>query len=375
MWLLLSIVAVSLPGSAGIEDHAFLVPSSSAFQADRQRSHSFLNLTNGSSTLADVYGRSIQEGVESLLTVIQTNQSFHLDSLVLSMSNAWDAYIRGSSRLAMVSRNVTLPVSFSEYEAILSNIREQGVAGISEEHSSAASLQRSAHLFREYYNIIYVDKIFDTETFDRLKMEASRLWKSNDIEPNCNLNGRDRLGGYIHFSAGSRAEEQKNSFYSTIYGNEALRIWISAVTGTTVFPADFPIELREYGESSRGMQCHSDVQMYADLDSNFEIVVTLSNHGDCSLIWYDRTNTKHTVRPLANSISIVQPNSAVHCVSGAGGGSREMLKFIMVGQYSKHSNFWEYIGNTCDDHNPNVVSMNRRKRSPDPPRVEGNSEL
>lgn len=158
----------------------------------------------------------------------------------------------------------------------------------------------------------------------------------------------------------------KNSIYSLIYDNEPLRLWISAVTGRMVFPADFPIELREYGSTSRGMPCHSDIQMYSQAVADFEIVVTIQNRGDFEVIWYAPDGTKKSVRPKANSITIVKPGGAVHCVGPSGGGNREILKFIMVGSHEKGEEFAEYVQNSCYHNNPNVLAVSSKRRSHEP---------
>ena len=175
------------------------------------------------------------------------------------------------------------------------------------------------------------------------------------------------MGGYVHYTTGLDILEQRSSLYSLIYGNEALRLWISAVTGVNVFPADFPIELREYGENSRGMPCHADVQMYTDVTKDFEVVVTLSNYGKCEVYWYDRDNVRKSVWPAPNSITIVQPEAAIHCVGDTQGGYREILKFIMVGNHMKHRNFFHYVENKCSEANPNKRRMDaKRVAHPEP---------
>ena len=184
---------------------------------------------------------------------------------------------------------------------------------------------------------------------------------STDIEPNCNLDGKDRMGGYVHFSTSSTASSQRESLYSLIFGNEPLRLVVSSIVGTEVHPSDFPIELREYGEHSRGMGCHADIQMYKDLKSNFELVFTVSNKGECEVFWYDRNNLKHSIWPEPNSLTIVHPNAAVHCVSATKGGPREMLKFIMVGTYEKSHSFYHYVENQCGSNNPNVRAVLKRR--------------
>lgn len=171
------------------------------------------------------------------------------------------------------------------------------------------------------------------------------------------------MGGYVHFSSSTTASAQRDSLYSLLFGNEQLRLLVSSVVGTSVHPSDFPIELREYGPYSRGMSCHADIQMYKELKSNFELVVTVSNKGECEVYWFDRNNVKHSVWPEPNSLTIVHPNAAVHCVSPTKGGPREMLKFIMVGSYEKSNSFYNYVDNRCGSNNPNVQAIEKRRAS------------
>jgi hypothetical protein len=191
--------------------------------------------------------------------------------------------------------------------------------------------------------------------------ETNRLWASHDIEANCNLNGRDRMGGYVHFSPSGPAESQRESLYSLIFGNEELRLLVSSIVGAAVHPSDFPIELRQYGAESRGMGCHADIQMYKELKTNFELVLTVSNLGKCEVYWYDRANVRHSVWPEPNSLTIVHPASVVHCVGPTQGGVREMLKFIMVGSYGKSKSFYDYVDNQCDSSNSNVKALQKRR--------------
>ena len=213
---------------------------------------------------------------------------------------------------------------------------------------------------REYLendHLIYVDNFFTKEAFDAIIAETRRLWASGakEIEPNCNLDGRDRIGGFVQVTF------EPSNLYSLIYANEELFDFVSEISsgGTrSFFPADFPIELREYGPKSRGMQCHSDLQMYADPEGDLEIVITLTHEeaSQSQVRWFDKLEEEHNVRTEANSITIVKPNAAVHCVTGTKGGSREILKFILVSGYVKPGEFYQYASNACDT----TLGENRR---------------
>ena len=336
-------------------------PTSLHWSEERLLSNPMLDVAFDETTLAGAYGKSFQDQMKSILSMTVRKSRFHMDALTFAinatMNGVWRVQDNVDRQLVKDPRILS-----SYYGRILDAIVREQSPGINREHQSEKALASRADEFRRNFDIIYVDNIFDDWTYKNLQAEAARLWASKDIEPNCNLNGVDRLGGYVHHSQDIPIERQMTSLYSLIYGNEPLRLWMSAVTGTPVFPADFPIELREYGNSSKGMGCHADVQMYGDVMKIFETVVTLSNHGKCEVYWYDRDNVKHSVWPAPNSITIVRPNAAVHCVTDTQGGFREMLKFIMVGDYAKHENFFRYVDNRCSKENRNVRLLAKRRK-------------
>lgn len=122
------------------------------------------------------------------------------------------------------------------------------VPGVNEAHLKDLEGQRKA--FYENEDLIVVENFFDEETFRRIEKEADRVWRVNGQEPNCNMDGKDRAGGYILDDA-DRGDDEENSFYNLIYNNEALKFWVASVFGKRMFAADFPVELREYGTESK----------------------------------------------------------------------------------------------------------------------------
>lgn len=352
----ISFNAVSTEGRSGI-------PSSSIFPMELVFSHPVLNFSAVSpvKTVANLYAHTVKEQMESLGLCIKQNTVFHLDGLAHSVSASAANLTDFIERIGpTVSTGGEL--TYDEYEFLMNKVSLPGYPSIDSRQMDAEILMKGSRQFTTGYNIIYVDNIFDTFTFEALQREVTQVWKSSDLEPNCNLDGENRMGGYVHLNAKVPIEQQHQSLYNLIFANEPLRLWISAITGHNVYASDFPIELREYGNNSAGMACHSDVQMYADVSKNFEVVVTISNHGESDLHWFDRDNKKHSIRPKANSITIVQPNAAVHCVSGANGGFREILKFIYVGSYEKHRNFFRYVNNKCSSTNPNVKAVRKKRK-------------
>jgi len=218
-------------------------------------------------------------------------------------------------------------------------------------------LDEQAKQYKANNHVIYKENFFDEATWSAIIRETQRLWKSKDIDANCNLDGKNRLGGYVldHTTRNS-------SLYRLIYGNEHFRRWVSAINGEgEAWPSDFPIELREYGTESQGMMCHPDLQMYAVAKKDMEFAVTVENDSKCQVTYWDAKKKKHTVNTKGNSVMMVRANAAEHCVSPTEGGSRTILKFIYVGDYRKSDTFWHYTGNECGRDNPNRVALESRR--------------
>lgn len=220
-------------------------------------------------------------------------------------------------------------------------------------------LDEQAQTYKANKHVIYKPNFFDAATWQAIVNETKRLWKSHDLEGNCNLDGTNRLGGYVldHLSKDS-------SLYELIYGNEPFRRWVSAVNNEgTMWPSDFPIEVREYGTESRGMGCHSDLQMFAVPRKDLEFAVTVDNESKCMVTFTDASGKEHTLRTEPNSVMMVRVNAARHCVGPTKGGHRTILKFIYVGDYRKSRDFEAYKGNECGPDNMNNVALKARRES------------
>eukprot|EP00913_Durusdinium_trenchii_P034021 g31846.t3 len=222
-------------------------------------------------------------------------------------------------------------------------------------------LKEQAKVFKANDHIIYAEDFFDTATFAAIKAETQRLWRSEDIEANCNLDGTNRLGGYI-----TDLLPHNSSLYHLIYGNDPFRHWVSAVNDEgPMWPSDFPIELREYGSQSKGMGCHPDLQMYKVPRKDLEFAFTVDNDSRCNVSFWDAAGKLHLVQTKPNSLMMVglelSVNAATHCVSSTEGGTRSILKFIYVGDYRKSDEFWHYTSNECDDSNPNRQMLSDRR--------------
>eukprot|EP00929_Paragymnodinium_shiwhaense_P073564 TRINITY_DN37536_c0_g1_i2.p1 TRINITY_DN37536_c0_g1~~TRINITY_DN37536_c0_g1_i2.p1 ORF type:complete len:630 (+),score=163.70 TRINITY_DN37536_c0_g1_i2:147-2036(+) len=231
------------------------------------------------------------------------------------------------------------------------------VPGINPEKLENLAEQKAT--FQKNGHLIYTQNMFDEKTFAAIVEETKRLWKSADLEPNCNLDGKDRMGGYV-----LDHRDSETSLYNLIYGNEAFRRWVSAINGEgEMWPSDFPVELREYGTESKGMGCHKDLKMYTSTKKDLEFAFTVDNLSKCNATFYDPQNTLQSVHTTPNSMFMLRPDGATHCVTPTEGGSRTLLKWIFVGDYRKSSQFKFYIDNACTDTNPNVQMVKARRES------------
>jgi len=269
-------------------------------------------------------------------------------------SDSWSV----SSPLEAALHNSRLVLQKAEVSPSTGAYKEADVSftpGVSE--AVLKGLADQAKTFKANDHIIYAEDFFDPETFAAIKEETDRLWRSEDIEANCNLDGANRLGGYVldHFPRNS-------SLYRLIYGNDPFRQWVSAVNAEgPMWPSDFPIEVREYGRQSRGMGCHPDLQMYKVPRKDLEFAFTVDNDSRCNVSFWDAAGKLHLVQTKPNSIMMVGVNAATHCVSSTDGGTRTILKFIYVGDYRKSNEFWSYTTNECGEDNPNRQMLSDRR--------------
>ena len=165
-----------------------------------------------------------------------------------------------------------------------------------------ATLAQDKQDFYDNHWFIYKDDFFSEETHGLILQEMRHLWGSEELHTNCNLDGRDRLGGYVldpllllnpqeNPQKPSRENDHHHpkNLYELIYESEELREWVSKINGHQMFPSDFPIELRQYGAESQGMPCHRDLLMYKNATLDLEFVYTIDNFSkDCISSFVDR---------------------------------------------------------------------------------------
>ncbi|CAD7952241.1 unnamed protein product [Amoebophrya sp. A120] len=214
--------------------------------------------------------------------------------------------------------------------------------------------------FVDNYDLVIAEDFFDEETFAKIEQESHRLWQASEMEPNCNLDGRDRLGGYVLDDL-----DYKNTFYQLIYRNPSLQYWVSYIYGKRMWASDFPLELREYGDGSNGMRCHRDLALYADDSIDAEFAFTVASNSPSHVVSFtDRAGVEHKINPKPNTLLMVRPNASLHCASGVDPGtSRQMMKWIFTGSYKKHENFEMYAKNNCGETSLSWKALMAKKES------------
>ena len=91
------------------------------------------------------------------------------------------------------------------------------------------------------------------------------------------------------------------------------------------------------------MGFHKDLSMFSP--DCLELVLTLSNESDSKFQWFENDILKE-VRPNANTLCIVKPQTVVHGVSPTNNGTRRILKFIIEFENSiKKPGFYNQINN------------------------------
>ncbi|CAK0855048.1 unnamed protein product, partial [Prorocentrum cordatum] len=217
--------------------------------------------------------------------------------------------------------------------------------------------------YKENNHVIYREDFFDAETFAAMKAEVQRLWRSRDLEPNCNLDGRNRLGGYV-----LDINPQDTSLYRLIYGNEAFRRWVTDVNNEDPDWRHVAVGLPHRGPRVwAGEQRHGMPPGPPDVRGRQErfggFAFTIENDSKCNVTYWDASNKLHEVQTRANSLMMVRANAARHCVSPTVEGTRTIVKFIFVGDYRKSKEFWHYTDNRCTEDNPNVAAVRARRES------------
>jgi hypothetical protein len=139
-----------------------------------------------------------------------------------------------------------------------------------------------------------------------------------------------------------------HNLYNLIYNNEKFMNLIKKISKDKKikkYPS-YPIEYRIYPTHYNGMAWHKDASLFSP--NALEIVLTLSNTSDSKFLW--KTDELHPkineIKPLDNTLVILEQNSILHKVTPVSFGTRTILKFIVEYNDSKpNENYFKEIKN------------------------------
>lgn len=173
-------------------------------------------------------------------------------------------------------------------------------------------------------NLIYKNKLFKYSNFFR-KNDFDKI-KSYCQNLKLKYNKRNSLRKTICLNISSH-----HNLYNLIYNNEKFINLIKKISKDKKikkYPS-YPIEYRIYPTHYNGMEWHKDKSLFSK--NALEIILTLSNTSDSKFLWktdelYPKINE---IKPLENTLVILEQNSILHKVTPLNFGTRTILKFIV----------------------------------------------
>jgi hypothetical protein len=180
-------------------------------------------------------------------------------------------------------------------------------------------------------DLLIINNFFDKNKFN----EINNICKHKKFKKDFRVSSRKTICLF---------KENNKKLYDIIYKNQKLHRIINQIYNRKyIYNPSFPIEYRIYPIKSSGMQFHKDISMFNP--DCLELVLTLDNNSDSKFQWFENDNLKE-IKPHANTMCIVKPNSVVHGVSPTNNGTRRILKFIIEFKNSiKKQSFYEQINN------------------------------
>lgn len=114
-------------------------------------------------------------------------------------------------------------------------------------------------------------------------------------------------------------------------GRKSVPVKLDSIGNYVAHPG-VPPEYRVYYTGSHGMDWHRDQRVLPAGVDYYECVLTLFNDSDSVFEYKDRCwgGTRRTIRPTANTLIMVRPESVEHRVTPVTVGNREILKFVVV---------------------------------------------
>ena len=115
---------------------------------------------------------------------------------------------------------------------------------------------------------------------------------------------------------------------------------LGALTGSTLLPADVPLEFRVYPSGSC-MDWHQDVALY--VEPQYELVFTLENSSDSQTQWQDERGSRRGGWTEPNSVLMVRAEHVVHRVTPVTRGERSIVKFVHTTTLEKTDEFYDNL--------------------------------
>ena len=149
----------------------------------------------------------------------------------------------------------------------------------------------SARAFNANGGILYMENFLDPVQFEAVSKECRSLRKFFKRELDSIATGR--MGCCVD----SRSELHRSVM------SDALTAKLSCVTGRSLFPSEYPVEVRLYTTKAE-MGWHRDDTLYTEPQT--EVVLTLDNNSDSYTQWLDPSGERHERWTAPNSAIVVR---------------------------------------------------------------------
>lgn len=193
-------------------------------------------------------------------------------------------------------------------------------------------------------SLLYRENFVDDAVFQELREECRGLRRFFKRELDCIATGR--MGCCVD----ARSLAHRGMTSPEI--SEAL----SSITGRTLVPSEFPVELRMYTTNAE-MGWHQDDTLY--VEPQVEVVLTLENTSDSETEWIDARGERHAQWMAPNSALIVSAGDEgpLHRVTPLRRGERTILKMAYTSTKEKCDGFDSHINSF-----PSANSKRTKKR-------------
>ena len=146
------------------------IPSVAWFEKRALLDHPALVEGTHASHVVTNYMGQIRAHLSSVVGILDTSQ-FHLDSVVFPLESTGimlKSLQEHAQEINPLEDGSSTDISFEEYEYLIGLSSRIGLPSISSEWHQSASLELLSRQFRENFNVLYVDNIFDPKTLHKV---------------------------------------------------------------------------------------------------------------------------------------------------------------------------------------------------------------